>query len=345
MDKKQLIQQIEGLRKSRVITYVTSDRQGPFNARIAMDVIPLISKQLQTIGKTENIDLFLYSTGGDTMVPWRLVSMIREYCNKFSVLVPYKAHSAATMIALGADEIVMSDLSELSPIDPSTVNVFNPQDPQNPQNKIPISVEDVMAYFDLAKNKFGIKNDEELSRIFNKFVESNPHIHPLALGNVNRIHNLIRILAKRLLKSHKTPMKEDEVDKIVDYFTEKLYSHQYFIGRKEAKEDLGLKTVQYADNALSKVLSKTMTDLCEEYNKDLDFGKMWNPENELGANAMQNRKDYKIAHIESRQLSNYYDISVEYKKQQVNIVQQTPQGPIQIPQEQVGWRVIAQGWK
>jgi len=345
MNKKQLIQQIEGLRKSRVITYVTSDRQGPFNARIAMDVIPLISKQLQTIGKTENIDLFLYSTGGDTMVPWRLVSMIREYCNKFSVLIPYKAHSAATMIALGADEIVMSDLSELSPIDPSTANIFNPQDPQNPQNKIPISVEDVMAYFDLAKNKFGIKNDEELSHIFNKFVESNPQIHPLALGNVNRIHNLIRILAKRLLKSHKTPMKDDEIDKIVDYFTEKLYSHQYFIGRKEAKEDLGLKTVQYADNVLSKVLSKAMTDLCEEYNKDLDFGKMWNPENELGANAMQNRKDYKIAYIESQQLSNYYDISVEYKKQQVNTVQQTPQGPIQIPQDQVGWRIISQGWK
>jgi hypothetical protein len=30
MDRKQLIQQIEGLRKSRVITYLTSDRQGPF---------------------------------------------------------------------------------------------------------------------------------------------------------------------------------------------------------------------------------------------------------------------------------------------------------------------------
>lgn len=92
MDKKQLIQQIEGLRKSRVITYLTSDRPGPVNA-------------------------------------------------------------AATMIALGADEIVMSDLSELSPIDPSTANIFNPQDPHNPQNKIPISVEDVMAYFDLARNK------------------------------------------------------------------------------------------------------------------------------------------------------------------------------------------------
>ncbi|MEW6407799.1 MAG: hypothetical protein AB1465_03855 [Patescibacteria group bacterium] len=341
MDKKQLIQQIEGLRKSRVITYLTSDRQGPINARVAMDIIPVISRQLQTIGKTNNIDLFLYSAGGDTMVPWRLVSMIREYCDKFSVIIPYKAHSAATMIALGADEIVMSDLSELSPIDPSTANVFNPQDAQNPQNKIPISVEDVMAYFDLAKNKFGIKNDEELSRIFNKFVESNPQIHPLALGNVNRIHNLIRILAKRLLKSHKTPMREEEIEKVVDYFTEKLYSHQYFIGRKEAKEDLGLKSVQFADS----VLSKAMTNLYEEYQKEMELGKIWNPENELGLNAAQNRKTYKIAFMESSQLSNYFNLEIEYRRQQVNVIQQTPQGPIQVPQEQVVWRIVGQGWR
>ena len=341
MDKKQLIQQIEGLRNSRVITYLTSDRQGPVNARIAGDIIPVISRQLRTIDKTPNIDLFLYSTGGDTMVPWRLVSMIREYCDKFSVLVPYKAHSAATMIALGADEIVMTDLSELSPIDPSTANVFNPQDPHNPQNRIPISVEDVMAYFDLAKNKFGIKNDEELAKIFNKFVESNPQIHPLALGNVNRTHNLIRILAKRLLKSHKSPMKEDEIEKLVDYFTEKLYSHQYFIGRKEAKEDLGLRTVVNTDVNLS----KAMTDLYEEYAKEMELGVLWNPENELGLNAMQNKKDYKIAFIESQQLSNCFELSIDYKKQQVNIVQQTPQGPIQVPQEQVAFRVVGQGWK
>lgn len=341
MDRKTLIQQIEGLRKSRVITYLTSDRQGPVNARIAMDVVPIISKQLRTIGKTQNIDLFLYSTGGDTMVPWRLVSMIREYCDKFSVLVPYKAHSAATMVALGADEIIMSDLSELSPIDPSTANVFNPQDPQNPQNKIPISVEDVMAYFDLAKNKFGIKNDEELAKIFNKFVESNPQIHPLALGNVNRTHNLIRILAKRLLKSHKAPIKEEEIEKIVNYFTEKLYSHQYLIGRKEAKEDLGLNNVQYADNTLS----KAMTDLYEEYKNEMNLGVLWNPENELGLNTMQNKKDYKIAFIESSQLSSYFELSVDYRKQQVNMVQQTPQGPIQIPQEQVGFKIVGQGWR
>jgi len=231
MSKLEIIKKIEAKRNSKVITYITSDRQGPVGARVAMDIIPIVSEQLRKIGKTDKIDLFLYTAGGDTMVPWRLVSMIREYCDTFSVIIPYKAHSAGTMIALGADEIVMSDLSEISPIDPSTANVFNPVDPANPQNRIPISVEDVIAYFDLAKNKFGIKNDEDLTKIFNKFVEANPQIHPLSLGNVNRTHNLIRLIAKRLLKSHKNRMKDDEIDKVVKYFTEDLYSHTYFVGK------------------------------------------------------------------------------------------------------------------
>lgn len=340
MQVQNSIKQIERLRGSRVITYVTSDRQGPVNARVAMDIIPIVSQQLRLIGKVPKIDLFLYSTGGDTMVPWRLVSMIREYCDSFSVLVPYKAHSAATMISLGADEIVMSDLSELSPIDPSTANVFNPADPANPQGRTPISVEDVMAYFDLAKNKFGIKEDAELAKIFNKFVESNPQIHPLALGNVNRIHNLIRILAKRLLKSHKAQMKETEIDTVVDYFTEKLYSHQYFIGRKEAHDDLGLKNVSYADNDLA----KAMTDLFEEYKKEMGLSVIWNPEIEI-SNNFQIKKNYKIAFIESGEMSNHFSLEIEFKKGQVNVVQQTPQGPINLPQEQVMWRITGQGWK
>ena len=234
--------------------------------------------------------------------------MIREYCDTFTVLVPYKAHSAGTMIALGADEIVMSDLSEISPIDPSTANVFNPTDPANPQNKIPISVEDVIAYFDLAKNKFGIKSDEDLTKIFNKFMESNPQIHPLALGNVNRTHNLIRLLAKRLLKSHKEPMKEDQIEKIVEAFTEKLYSHMYFIGRKEAKEELNVKSIIYADADLSGLMS----ELYSEYSTEMELqNAIWNPENEIGMNASQNKKEYKVAFVESAVLSKAYKLQLQ----------------------------------
>ncbi len=342
MSKVDIIKRIEQKRGSRIITYITSDRQGPINARVAMDIIPILSEQLRNIGKTEKIDLFLYTAGGDTMVPWRLVSMIREYCNQFSVIIPYKAHSAGSMIALGADEIVMSDLSEISPIDPSTANIFNPTDPANPQNKIPISVEDVIAYFDLAKNKFGIKNDEDLTKIFNKFVEANPQIHPLALGNVNRTHNLIRLIAKRLLKSHKEKLREEVIEKIVEYFTEKLYSHQYFIGRKEAKEELGLSFVIDADTELSRLMS----DLYMEYVEEMELQhNAWNPENELGSNNTRSTKAYTIASMESTGLQRHFKIEMEFQRQQLTVTQQTPQGPIQVPQEQVGMRALKQGWE
>lgn len=340
MNRKEILQKIETLRGSKVVSYVTSDRQGAVNARVAMDIIPIISAQLRAIGKTEKIDLVLYSAGGDTMVPWRLVSMIREYCDRFSVLVPYKAHSAATMIALGADEIVMSDMSELSPIDPSTANVFNPADPQNPQNRIPISVEEVMSYFDLAKNKFGIKDDAELAKIFNKFVESDPPIHPLALGNVNRTHNLIKVLAKRLLKSHKAPMAEDALDQVIGFLTEGLFSHQYLIGRKEAKEDLGIASVVFADNALSEALSS----LYETYRDETHMTEMWNPETEIEGRS-ENRKEYAIAFVETVSSGSVFHLGIEFKRIQQMVPQQVSGGVVNIPQEQVVWRVVGQGWR
>lgn len=341
MERKELLKQIEQKRGSKAIAYFTSDRPGPVNAKIGQDVIPLFSSRLRQMGKQEKIDLVLYSAGGDTMVPWRLVSMIREYCDRFSVLVPYKAHSAATMIALGADEIVMSDLSELSPIDPSTANAFNPVDPNDKNKRVPISVEDVVAYFDLAKNKFGIKSDEELAKIFGKFVEADPQVHPLALGNVNRIHNLIRLLAEQLLRSHGKPMEDEKIRSIIEQFTEKLHSHQYFIGRREAKESLGLETVTFAEEDLADL----MTDLYESYKEEMKTGEQWNPEVELGQGRSQNEKTYVIAFIESADQSSRFDLHVEFRRQQMPMTQQTPQGPVQLQQEKVIWRIVKQGWE
>ncbi len=340
MERKKLFEQIEAKRGSRVVAYVTSDRQGPVNARVAMDIIPIVSKQLRAIGKAKRIDLVLYSAGGDTMVPWRLVSMIREYGEKFSVIVPYKAHSAATMIALGADEIVMSDMSELSPIDPSTSNFFNLADPKNPEGRIQISVEEVMSYFDLAKNKFGVKSDEKLADIFMKFMEATPPIHPLALGNVNRTHNLIKVLAGRLLSSHARPMTKEKIASIIEHFTEKLYSHQYYIGRKEAREDLGVSTIVDADPQLAEMLSA----IYESYDTDMRLTEPWNPETEIDGRS-ESKRDYKIAFVESTQSSHFFGLSMEFKKLQQLVPQQTPSGVVNVQQEQIVWRITGQGWR
>ena len=79
-------------------------------------LVPLY-KQLCSIGKTERIDLFLNSYGGAVDTPYKIVNLIREFCDNFSVIIPFVAKSAATMVAIGADEIVMGPISELGPID------------------------------------------------------------------------------------------------------------------------------------------------------------------------------------------------------------------------------------
>ena len=115
-----LIRAIEKKRQSKVIAYVTSDRPGLFG-KVAGDAVPVVERHVRRActARTKKIDLFLYSRGGDAHVPWELVTMIREFLGHrpFGVLLPYRAHSAATVIALGADEIVMTRQAEFGPID------------------------------------------------------------------------------------------------------------------------------------------------------------------------------------------------------------------------------------
>src|SRR5687767_4265138 len=105
-ERAKLIREIQDLRQSSVITYICSDRQGA-SANIGEDAIRPMYDHVRNIAEAGRIDLYLYSRGGAVDVPWRIVSMLRERCNEVNVLVPYRAQSAATMIAIGCDHIVM----------------------------------------------------------------------------------------------------------------------------------------------------------------------------------------------------------------------------------------------
>ena len=110
LSRLELIKQIEKERKSAVICYITGDKN-QFSTKIGDDVIPILFRHLELIGNRNNIDLLLYTRGGDMVTPIRIVKIIRSFCKKFSILIPYRAHSAGTLIALGADEVVMTKLS------------------------------------------------------------------------------------------------------------------------------------------------------------------------------------------------------------------------------------------
>ena len=66
----------------------------------------------------EDLHLLLYSQGGDGETAVRILRAAQSRCKKFTVIVPDQAKSAATLIALGAHEILMGPASDLGPIDP-----------------------------------------------------------------------------------------------------------------------------------------------------------------------------------------------------------------------------------
>lgn len=75
---------------------------------------------LHNIRSDCDLDLLLHTGGGDIDAAEKVISIVRAKVGTgtLRVVVPDYAKSAGTLIALGADMIVMSDTSELGPIDP-----------------------------------------------------------------------------------------------------------------------------------------------------------------------------------------------------------------------------------
>jgi len=335
-ERVRIIQKIEKKRDSRIISYFTGDRQG-LVTQVADDAVRLMHSHLQTFGRQKQIDLFLYTRGGVLMAPLRIVQLVREYCQTFQVLVPYRAHSAGTLICLGADKIVMGRLAELTPVDPSTANDFNPQNPLSPAMRIPISVEDVTAYLSLAEKKARLTSENTRLEVFRSLTNQ---INAIALGNVHRVYGEIRSLVDNLLRLHMTTAEEKKrIPAIVKTLTE-TYTHDHLIPRVEGKR-IGLK-VETPDDELEAL----MTQLYEVYEKDLLLREAFNPDSLLGA-AQSAEFSHETAYVESTSKTQAFV--------QAGVVSRSP-GPVQIPSptgvpvqfgglEQVTVRFMTQGWQ
>jgi len=287
---------------------------------MAMDSIRIIFEHLSLAEPKEwgNIDLFLYSNGGDGIVPWRLVTLLREKAKKLSVLIPYRAFSAATLTALGADAVVMHPMGMMGPTDPTVNTPFNPIDPMNPPNRIGINVEDVTAFIALIKEDAEIHHEDELVLAFNKLAEQ---VHPLALGSVKRFLSQSRMMARKLLSLHIDASKnQHKIDEIVDSFTSKLFYHGHPINRLEAKTEIGLTTVENPTLEVEQV----MWNLYLDYEKEMQLLEPFQPAYEFvsknpslapGQQAITPITTSKLAFIESEMRTDFLQMEYELSGQ------------------------------
>lgn len=310
-ERIELIKKIEALRGTRLITYITSTRSN-HEVQMAIDTIRKFYEHIKDINEKDRsktkIDLLIVSNGGDGTVPWRLVTLFREYAKEFNVLIPYRAFSAATLTALGADKIIMHPMGMLGPTDPTVTNSFNPEDKSN--RKLGISVEDVTAYISLIKEDVGIRHEDELVQAFNILADK---VHPLALGNVKRSLSQSKMMAQKLLSLHLNKTQDQhKIDDIVENLTSKLYYHGHPINRKEAKEQIGLTNVEYASPELEDFMWQLYLTYEDEIKSEEPFNPLMdfvaaNPNLALNANNILNIS-CKSVFIESVNRTDYYEI-------------------------------------
>lgn len=290
-----LIKEIESLRGSSVICYITGDRR-QLETQISPEIIDLFIDHLDAIGPTKKLSLILHTNGGDTGAAWRLINLLHTFCDELEVIIPSKAMSAGTLISLGADKIVMTKQAALGPIDPSVNHPLNPPVPTAPHTKVPVSVEAVRGYLDAAK-EMGVTDSSSLSQLL---VDLSNKVHPLVLGQIFRSRSQIRFLAKKLLKRQVSD--EAKREEIIDFLCAESGSHDYTINRREANL-MGLAVEKPGDE-----LYKLLRDLHLSYVTEMKLLEPYDPYSTLAGNTT---RDYVLprAAIESISVGSHQFLS------------------------------------
>lgn len=271
-ERKRLYEAIEKERNSKLLVYVTGDKAG-WETQIANDATDYITEHLDKIGVVPKISLFLFTNGGNTLAGWNIVNLIRQFCDDFEIIVPSKARSTGTLMCLGANRIIMTKQATLGPIDPSVNTPLNPTVPNaGPQARVPVSVEAIKGFLELAKHELNLTDERSLADIFNVLADK---VHPLVLGEVYRAIGQIQMLARKLLTNQVTD--EEKIKKIVSFLCSESGSHDYTINRREAADELGL-NIEKPNGEFYNLINELYISIREE----LELRKPLSPDSYIG---------------------------------------------------------------
>ncbi|BBE42789.1 SDH family Clp fold serine proteinase [Conexivisphaera calida] len=180
----------------------------------------------------DELALILHSPGGQIEAAQSIVEYIRSKFSRVTAIVPDAAMSAATLIALSADKILMGRQSNLGPIDPQFMIPL-----QN--TLVPISAQSLLEEFERARKE--VKHDRDSLLVWA------PKIQQYPPGILEEARNAIELtkklgrewLARYMLKDE--PSANKIAGHIVNYLSnhKQLRSHATPI-RAERLKELGL---------------------------------------------------------------------------------------------------------
>lgn len=244
-ETQKLVYSISGQLDGDFIAYWTSS-----NSRIVGDDVVSFYEACKSKKTSETLYLYIKSDGGSGEASLRIVNLLRKYYKRIIALVPLDCASAATMLVLGADLIMMGPLAYLSAIDTSITHDLSPIDKDN--DRVSVSQNELSRVINLWQTNKQANDKNPYSDIYT-------HIHPLVIGSVDRATSLSIKLTTDILSYHMNDVKKAQ--KISHILNSDYPSHSYPITIKEAIK-IGLK-VQELDPSLN----NTLLELNELYSE------------------------------------------------------------------------------
>ena len=221
-NRQELIREIDFEEKTSLICYVGGD-----GTEIERDDVLSFADLLHNIGPNEPIDLMLHTSGGQVDACEKLIRLLQANLGeaRLRVIVPDMAKSAGTILALAANEILMSSSSELGMIDPQYIM----RDSQG--NEFAHSVVVYLRAFDRYTSLLsGNVRDAVAERMLIDFDAK-------IVAKFKGIEQRIRTLAEGLLKRKENQQYTSIVNELMN--SEKWRTHGQPIGSDDVK-DIGL---------------------------------------------------------------------------------------------------------
>jgi hypothetical protein len=222
---QELVARIQRRVKGTFLTYWMST-----GGSVCDNDVMAMNALLDATGPHEQVTLFVKSDGGSGMAALRLVHLLRRNVKRLTVMAPLNCASAATMLALGADTILMGPLSYLTAVDTSLEHDLSPVDHTN--QLVAVSNDEVDRVVRLWKEQSrrdgaGAHPHQELYK----------YLHPLVIGALDRASSLSLMICREILAYHMNDARKAR--RIARRLNYGYPAHQYPITAREARR-LGL---------------------------------------------------------------------------------------------------------
>lgn len=211
-------------------------------------------------GQVDRLSLFIKSDGGSGQAALRMVNLMRRYVKHLTVLAPLECQSAATMLALGADRILMGPLAHLSAVDTSLTHDLSPIDRDN--DRVSVSNDELLRVIRLWTEQAKDSTQNPYQALF-------PYVHPLVIGAVDRSSALSTRICEEILSYHMQDL--DRAREISNILNSGYPSHNYPITLREAKRiGLNVESMDDSVNGLLFELNEIYSEMGQSATTDYD---------------------------------------------------------------------------